>query len=273
MRKSAVVVPILALVTGLVGFFFRKMEVSTVFDPVTGLAKRGASVTTLMIGIAVLAAVIAVVSAVLTVRRYASEPEYTRAFAPRGMAYLGVSFLASAAWLVGSIWYFAGQMAARAVPEGVVPMPGAGAFSIIDLLFTVLAALSAISVIILARRAYKGSAGSEMLVFSVIPSIFFCFWLVVLYKNNAANPILLSYCYQTLAIAAAALSTYFSAGYVFGKAPTGKTIVSFFLAIFFCMVVLADNIGLPLKLLFGATAVIVLINTVVFLRNLKPRNE
>jgi guanylate kinase len=40
-----------------------------------------------------------------------------------------------------------------------------------------------------------------------------------------------------------------------------------------CAIVLADNIILPLKLFFGITAILIFINTIVFIRNMKRRDE
>jgi hypothetical protein len=268
MRKSAVVMPLLALVAGVVGFFLRRTEVDTVFNPVTGLASTDAPVTILLIGLSALAVVGAAVFAAAISRRYKAETEYTRAFAPRGFLYLAVSFLLGLVWLASAAWYFVEK---RAAALSAMPAGFAGRVSVVDFIFTVLAALSAISVIILARGAYKGKGGSEMLLFSVIPPVFFCFWLVILYKENAANPVLLAYCYQVLAIAAATLGYYFSAGFVFGKAVTGRAIASILAAVYFCTLVIADGISQPMKLMFGVTAVNMLMNAVVFLRNLKSR--
>lgn len=268
MRKSAVVIPILALVAGVLGFILRRTEVDTIFNPVTGLAGTDAPVTMLLIGLSVLVVLGAAAFAVAASRRHKAEPDYTRAFAPRGFLYLAVSFLLGLIWLASAVWYFVEK---RAAAMSVMPAGFTGRVSLIDMIFTVLAALSAISVIILARGAYKGKGSSEMLLFSVIPPVFFCFWLVILYKDNAANPVLLAYCYQVLAIAAATLGYYFSAGFIFGKAVTGRAITSMLAAIYFCTVAIADGIGQPMKLMFGVTAVSMLMNAVVFLRNLKSR--
>jgi hypothetical protein len=260
MRKSAVVMPIVALVAGLFGFLFRRMEVNTIFDPVTGLAERNATATLIVILISIAAVGIFVAFAVLAASRFRADREYTKAFAPKGFVYLGISFLLMLAWLVADVLYFVDRRAASNL-------------TVIDFIFIVLATLSAISLLILARRAYKGTAGTEMLLFGVLPALFFCFWLILIYKNNASNPVLLSYCYQVLAISAATIASYYSAGFVYHKPLTGRTIVSFLAAIYFCAVVLADNIGLPIRIIFGVTGLNMLLNSVVFLKNLKPRRS
>lgn len=260
MRKSAVVLPLLALIAGAAGFLLRFLEVNSEFETTTGFAVRDGQTGFILIVLSAAVAVLAAAGGFLFSSRKKADNEYGRAFSPKSFVYIGASMLLGFVWLAANVLYF-------------LSLRNNNAVTIIDLIFIFLAALSAFSVIFLARGAYKGQGGTEMLLFSVIPSIFFCFWLIVLYKNNAANPVLLSYCYQALAIAAAALSCYFSAGFVFGKAVTGRMLFSFLLTIYFCAVVLADNIGLPLKIFFAVTMVIQFMNTVVFIRNLKPREK
>jgi hypothetical protein len=255
MRKSAVVIPVSALIAGFFGFLIRQMEVNTMFDVATGFAKRDSIVSTILIVMSVAVIALSVLAGSMLSRRMKAENIYSRAFEPRGFAYLAVSFILGVMWLAADIWYF-------------IDVFGAGAMSVLNVIFVFLAAVSAISVIFLARGAYKGRDGGEMLLFSVIPPLFFCFWLIVLYKDNAADPVVLRFAYQCLAIAAAALSTYFSAGFVFRKSASGRTVFSFLVTIFFCAVVLADAVSLPVKIIFGVTMVGAFVNAVVFLRNL-----
>lgn len=258
MRKSAVVLPLLALIAGAAGYLLRFIEVNSEFETATGFAVRNGQTGLILIALSVAVAVLAAAGGFIFSSRRKADSEYGRAFSPKSFVYIGLSMFLGFVWLAADVLYF-------------VNLRGNNALTAIDLIFILLAALFAFSVIFLARGAYKGQGGAEMLLFSVIPSIFFSFWLIVLYKNNAANPVLLSYCYQALAIAAAALSYYFSAGFVFGKAVTGRMLFSFLLTIYFCGVVIADNIGLPIKIFFAVTLAIQLINTVVFIRNLRPR--
>ena len=258
MRKSAVIIPLFALIAGIIGFVIRQMEVSTGFEATTGFAKRGFAATTNLIIVSAVVILLAAAIGILAKVRMKADNDYKRTFAPKGFLYLAVSFVLGFAWLAADVLY-------------LLDLYGKGAVSVLDIIFVFLAAASALSVIFLARGAYKGRGGGEMLLFSVIPSVFFCFWLIVLYKNNASNPVILRFSYECLAIAAAALSYYFSAGFVFGKSVTGRTLFSFLVTIYFCLVVLADSVGIPIKIIFGLTAVNAFVNTVVYLRNLRPK--
>jgi hypothetical protein len=260
MRKSAVAIPIIALIAGAFGFLFRQMEINTAFERVTGFAKRGALSTTLLLVLSVLVIILATLFAVLTRNKYKAENDYSKAFAPKGFLYIGVSFILGLGWIIADVFYFLNKRAAAAL-------------TVIDFIWIFLAAVTAFSLVFLARGAYKGRSGTEMLLFSIVPPIFFCFWLIVLYKDNAANPVLLSYCFQCLAIAAATLSFYFSAGFVYKKAVTGRALFSFLITIYFCAVVLADTVILPVKVFFGIMLILHFIASVVFIRNLKQKDK
>jgi hypothetical protein len=271
MRKSTVVIPLLALIAGGIGFLVRLAEVNTGFEATTGFAKRDSLMSTLLIILVVAVLVLSAVAGVMTASRRKADNDYGRAFAPKGFIYLATSFVLAFAWLVADVLYFFdyyGRYMETAVDIGLT-----AGFPVLETIFVFLAAVSAISLIFLARGAYRGRAGGEMLLFSIIPSVFFCFWLILVYKNNASNPVILSFCYQCLAIAAAALSYYFSAGYVYKKSAVGRTVFSFLATIFFCILVLADTIILPVKIIYGLTAVWAFMNCFVFLRNLKGKYE
>lgn len=260
MRKSAVAIPVIALVVGVFGFLIRKMEINTAFESATGFAKRNASSTTILIFMSVAVIVLALAFAILAGRRFAAESDFTKAFAPKGFAYISISFVLGLAWLAADVFFLLDKQIATGI-------------KVIDIIWALMAVLSAISVIFIARGAYRGKSGSELLLFTLIPPLFFCFWLIVLYKDNAANPVLLSYGYQCLAIAAAALSFYFTAGFIYKKPATGRSLFSFLITIYFCAVVIADDISLPLKAIFGITMIHQFVNTVVFIRNLQPKDE
>ncbi len=270
MRKSAVAIPLFALIAGAIGFVFRQMEVNTGFESATGFAKRDFQLTAILIGLSALVIVLAAVYAIITGRKLKAENDYSKAFAPRGFLYIGTSFVLGVCWLVAAVMYFIQKRAAGISAIESIPTPSV---AVIDYIFVFLAAVTAFSLVLMALGAYKGRSGTEMILFSLVPSIFYCFWLIIMYKDNAANPVLLSYAYQCIAVAAAALSAYFSAGYVYKKSVTGRTLFSFLVTIYFCSVVLADNVILPIKILFGVTMLLQFVNAVVFIRNLKQKED
>ena len=258
MRKNAFVFPLSALVLGLAGGLLRQRELNTVFDPVTGLAKRGAPVTIMLCALSVAAIIIYLVTSYIISRKYAAHKDYSLAFTPAKVPSLSVLVIAGLLWLAASVKIY--------LDVGVgVPT--------VDLIFCGFSALSAVSVIALAFLAFKSSKGPGLLFFSVIPSLFLCLWLILLYKQNAANPVRLDYCYQCLAIAAAILSFYFSAGCFFGKSSAGKTIFSYMITIFFGIIALFDSFPIAMKGIFAAILAITLIFSTPYIANLTPRKN
>lgn len=258
MRKGVIFMPLAAFAAGVAGFFIRRTELGTVFDEATGLAERNAPVSMILIALSVAVFLAFAMVSYFIGSKYKAVNDYVHAFSPAGFSYLAIFFILGFCWLASDIMYF-------------LDLQAVGVFAVIDMIYVIMSALSAVSIIFLARAAYRRRAGAELLLFGVIPSVFLCFWLILLYKQNAANPVLLEYSYQTLAISAAALSFYFSAGFVFKKTAAGKLLLSMLLTVYFGMVVLADNTGLPQKVLFGVLVASQLVNMAVFLKNLKSK--
>ena len=254
MRKFAAAMPILALVAGVIGFFLRRRELATVFDDVTGLAQRSAPVSLALIGLVAAAVIIFLVFSITAFGGKAARGQMS-SLRHTGPINLAVLLVLGAAWLVSAVMYY-------------LNIRAAGEFPMVETYFAALSALSGLSVAALAFAEYRSERGSVRLLLSVIPALFMCFWLVLLYKQNAANPVLLSYCYQCLAILTSALSFYFAAGYVFGKAAPGKTIFSFLITIFFCCIALADNLATELKAVFAIVIIMQLLNSMMLIKKL-----
>ena len=255
MRKSAVVLPLVALIAGAGGFLLRRNEINTVFDAATGLARHGSDVTLLLIVLSAVFLLAALVFSLIASSRYTSSSEFENAFGTDTIAYPLLFSLLGIAWLGASVKYFIDACA-----DGIFP--------VIDLCFSVLSALSAISVMFFAVEVFQNPQCKSKFPLSVVPSLFLCFWLILLYRNNASNPVLLSYCYQCLAIITSALGFYFTSGFVFGKSAPGKTAFFCLAAVFFCFVTLADNISVGTKIIFAAIIGLNLIHASMLIRRL-----
>ena len=75
---------------------------------------------------------------------------------------------------------------------------------------------------------------------SVLPVLFFCLWLVVFYKENAANPILWSYGMEILAIAMCLLAVFRLSAYLFYRAKPRRAIFACMLALITSLATLTD---------------------------------
>ena len=79
---------------------------------------------------------------------------------------------------------------------------------------------------------------------SVLPVLFFCLWLVVFYKENAANPILWSYGMEILAIAMCLLAVFRLSAYLFYRAKPRRAIFACMLALITSLATLTDSVSL-----------------------------
>ena len=258
MRKNALLLPISALALGFAGGVLRRRELNTVFDPVTGLAERGAAVTVMLCTLVIAALVLYLVVSYLIGRKYTAHKSYDLALFAGKTPALAALTCAGFLWLAASVKIF---LDARV----------GGGVTNVDIVFCGFSALSAISVIALALLTFKSSKGPGTLFFSVVPSLFLCLWLILFYKQNATNSVRLDYCYQCLAIASAVLSFYFSAGCFFGKAAAGKTIYSYMITIFFGTLTLFDSFSIEMKSIFAAILIITIVYSVHYIGNAIPR--
>lgn len=260
MRKNAVILPLSAAILGLCGFFLRSFEVRSIYDPTTGLFLRHTAVTTALVLLSVVVFVYCILTCVSIGKKYTASEEFSEAFYQKTPLYLVISVILGLGWLVLSVDYLINQI--NQSPS----------FPVIDVVFMILSALSAVAIIVLARGAKMRKSGGGMLVWSVIPPIFLCLWLILTYKDHASSPDLLMYAFTYLAVAFSTLSFYYTAGYVYGKTAAGRTVLSYMMTIFLSIVILADTFTPRyIRLLFVVILVYHAINAVVLIRNLQKR--
>ncbi|MDR1299573.1 MAG: hypothetical protein LBJ84_04910, partial [Oscillospiraceae bacterium] len=148
---------------------------------------------------------------------------------PIGLPELLVSLLGCVIWFAGS----AGGYIATRSSEGAVAYT--------ELAFFILSAISAVSAAVVAHGAYIGHTGGFCRFLSIVPPIFFSYWMILLYRIHASDPVIVNYGYECLAIAASAMSFYFLAGYQYGKPEPGKTLFCIVMTVFLCGAVSADG--------------------------------
>ena len=260
MRISAFFVPFFTILAGIAGFYLRLSENANVFDPETGLPSRNAPTTMWLIGLSIIFVVVIIVFAIVASVRHKALPGFESAFGTDPLLYPLIFILIGIVWVVGTYMYFSDL-----ISQGVL--------SAIDISFIIFSALSAISVTFFAVEMYQDSRRKAPFALSIVPTLFMCFWLILLYRQNASNPVLLSYIYQCIAIVATALSFYFTSGFLYGKPAPGKAIVTYYCAIFFCAVALADGHHISTTLIYLSLIAINLVYSSMLLRNLQKRQS
>ncbi|MCL2392256.1 MAG: hypothetical protein FWC66_06555 [Oscillospiraceae bacterium] len=258
MRIAAFFMPLLALLSGAAGFYIRRLELRYVFDPITGLPERGATLTYLLFGLTALVLLfILIFSIVVSVKRKTLRG-FEDTFGTDHLAYPFIYGLIGAVWSAATVLHF-------------LHLRELGQIPLIDILFLAMSALAAISVSFFAIEMFQDPRRKSVFALSVIPTIFTCFWLVILYRENASNPILLSYAYMCLAIITSALGFYFTSGFVYGKPAPGKTIFFYFTAVFFCAITLADHHQMTIRVIFAAILIMNVVYLSMLIRNLQRK--
>ena len=259
-RIAAFLMPFLALLAGGAGFVFRRLELVYVFDAVTGLPTRGAVVTYTLIAICAAFALIALLFSIFVACKRNAPRGFENSFGTDGLSY-PFSF-----GIIGLIWL-------GATIVNFLNMRQTGTVLLTDIYFTVLSAIAAISVSFFAVEMFQDGRRKSVYALSVIPTLFMCFWLVMLYRDNATNPILLSFAYKCLAIITSALGFYFTSGFVYGKPAPGKTLFFYFTAILFCFVTIADNHTMMVRIIFAAILAMNVLYSSKLIRHLRIKQK
>jgi len=258
MRIAAFLVPFYAILAGIGGFYLRQSERLNIIDTVTGLPERNAPTTVWLIMLSIVFMLLVLVFAIRIAIKKKALPGFESAFGTDPSAYPVIFIFIGVLWLVGTYLYFSYLNSNNAVTS-------------VDIYFIIFSAISAVSVTLFAVAMYQDSRRNAPYAFSVVPTVFMCFWLIFVYRQNASNPILLSYIYQSIAIIASALSFYFTSGFLYGKPAPGRAVLTYYASIFFCIVTLADDHPLGIKLIFCALIAINLVHSTMLVRNLQSK--
>lgn len=249
MLKS-VLLPLLAVIGGLGGFFLRRWELATAFES-TGLVTpwTAATVTLIVLSFALALAFI------LLCRKPKNElTTYNDGFSAQGSwLYLAVMALASACLLVAALLGLKAEFFSW--PR-----------SILRLLLWVLCIASFFCTLRIALNNFRRAAGKYSTAL-LIPAYTLCLWLVSSYQKYAADPVILDYVYELLAIICSLLGLYFTAAFSFAK-PKFRLCAVFSLAgIYFSIVTLADSHDRATRLLYLFIILYQLANVTVLLKN------
>ena len=243
---------------GAVGAALHSIEINTALDPVNGLAVRFAPISVCMSAVAILAMVIVFALSFLDKGRDV-EPVYHTAFALKTPAALILSVL------LGALMIFGAYLCLR---DGV----GIRNSKQLALILAIFAALAGISYIVTSLMAYLKKSGAETMLCSFIIALFLCLWLIIYYKEKAAEPALISYVYDFLAICAAAIASYYTAGYAFGRSRPRCTLFFSMAAAFFCLTAMPTAMTPAFRIFFGVVAVRQLINVFLLANNPQYRS-
>lgn len=241
--------PLLAVLGGAGGFFLRRWELAAAFED-TGLAVAWAPSSLALIALSV---VMALALALLCRGAKREIKTYGDAFyAPGGRMCLAVSVLSAACLLVAAA---SGFLTAMAVPQGIL-----------NLLLWVLCAASFFCVLAAAWGNYRAVSRKYSLPL-LVPGYMACLWLVTAYQQRAAEPVVLVYLYELLAIICTLLGLYFAAAYSFEKGRLWRSAFFPLMGIYFSLVTLADSHSRAFQLLYLFAILYQLASVTTLLKN------
>ena len=98
--------------------------------------------------------------------------------------------------------------------------------------------------------------------------LFLCLLLVIRYKANSSDPTKIKYVYDLLGLCAAAVGSYYLAGFAFGRSRPRCTIFFSLLGITLCLVAAPIDGPLPLQVFTGFTVLYLFVNVLLLMLDL-----
>lgn len=243
MRKKALQICGFTLAAGIFGAFLRWLQNLRAFEKDTGLQIVNSPLSFAMAIYLALAALLLLVF-VRRLRGYEFSGAYPTVYAA------APPFLPLLSLAVGALIGIGGLlMLLQAVLSSR---------KIFDLLLGFLSLLYALSAWLFLRGTTAKSAPKSA-AFSAAALVFcLCFWLIAAYKHSSADPVLWHFAPRLLSIAAAILSLYFAAGFVYGRPAPLSALYFSLLAAFLTLVVLADDYAFGEQLITAGTTLLTL---------------
>lgn len=228
------IVPIAALVLGLVGAALRLWVLSTAFEPATGLPLEGAVSPWVLLVFSVAAGGILLF---LSQGKPRQELDGDTAFAARGdMVYMTLMTAGALLVLVSAVY-------------GMFAFAAKAQMSPLRIVLVVAQVPVTVSMLLVGQNNYRCLGKGKESFAVLIPAYAGCLWLVEAYREHTADPVLLDYMYLLMAIIALVLGIYFQAGFSFGRGKLPRTVFFSTLGIYLGCVALADGYDLSTSLL------------------------
>lgn len=268
MRKE-IILPGLAVGGGIAGFFLRRWELATAFEPDTGLPIPHATATWALILLTLVVA-----AALLVLARGKHRPfagGYDAAFAAKGnTVYIMAVVLSAFLLLASAVFNFLGIGEAYAAAVALFRQTSQGnpVFTVLPrVLLGALSAASFLCVLASGRNNYRGEGKGRFSFTLLMPAYAACLWLIAAYQARAGDPVRQDYIYELFAIIAGVLGLYFIAGFAFERAKVFRAAAFSLMGVYFSIVTLADGHGLYITLLYGFLILYLCANTVALLYN------
>ena len=254
MQKNALTLTVSAVVLSVFGAFLRWVQTMTIFEEGTGLPVSSAVSTVFVIyslavlGVAVGATVLLFTG--LEIPQDGEDAMHTDSGVPVALAWL---------------------CCAAFVGGGLHMMFSSGSFQlpVMQRLFGAICVAAGVCLPILpCRRKHEGVGGVGRRVVGLFLTLFFCFWLIYIYRANADNPVLWRFVPHIFAACANVCTMYYIAAWFFSRTRTMVTLTALPFTVYLNLCVMAEASTLGMLLLYLGAAGIYLILYYVITANL-----
>ena len=263
MRKEAYRLTGFTVVISALGFLLRWLQDIQIIEPETGLARRGAGISVLVVlVIAVTAAVLGFV--VYRMRRYTAPTAFHDALAGDSVLYTVLCFAPAVLLALAGIVQLMQSGSAESLAasqQGIRRISGIGALA------------GAVGAFLLAAGQRNSERAGACRVGSALIILFGGLWLICGYKSAAADPVIWRFAVEMLAICAALMAFYHLAGYFYGEPSPLLTIFYCHLGGFLCIMSAVDEHTLGETVFYGATALLLLVWGFILTVNLRRESD
>lgn len=242
MRKNALVICCVTCVFGAFGAFFRWLMDLTGFEADTGLYISG-TVWSWAVLLEAAAFFIVLLIIVLGLKRRtgaALPAEYADAMG-------GTTAVFRPMYILLTVLLAGGALA-------LLISAGEDAYPTFQRLLALLGVLGAVGFLLMMTAAERQSRSVRACLGATLLIVFYCFWLIVSYRENAASSVVWGYAPEILALAAALVAVYYVAGVPFGRPKPFAAVFFSQLAAFLCILTLPDDRATGQRVMIVATA-------------------
>ena len=251
-NKPVFIFSLVTLILAAAGTALRSAEINAAFDFKTGLSTFSPLTVVMM-----LLSCIAVAFYIIFTRRIDTSNipgDYISSFHTPLLPFI-VSIIALFIMLIGAyILLMLGLESISSAASGILAL---------------LAALSGVAGFNLSLHAFRKKGQGDLMLSAVIDVIFLCFWTVLYYRQEAANPVLIDSMYAFLGLCASTLAFFYIAGFTAGRPSPRASLLFSGIGIFFCVVALINAANYAYGLFFIALIIRLFTASLLLLSN-KP---
>lgn len=236
MRKD-IVLPVLAVAGGAGGFFLRRWQLASAYQPEAGLFTHGAAATWALLGLIALLAL----AFLLLVREKGERPDdFLPAFHSPETGQM--TLLAAAGLLMmiaGALGLKDGLTALRLrqMAPDLYPMSGPAS----QLLAGALCVPAGLAVLLMGRMAYRRELDDNACRLASFPALAGLVWLFSDHLAHGVEPVLMKYGFELAAILLLTLAHYYVAGFLFVRPHPRRTLFLALLGVVLGITSLADG--------------------------------